>query len=128
MMYDMYDMYITHESHLLLLQDVDAWRKLQYKFWIQNHGSREWVDSGSEDWSFTASKKKYMHAFEAWFVRENLHLNLSLKFPNHPKPPSLISLQVLLMTESASLSHMLSSIPAWLILFVLGIIVLADLA
>eukprot|EP00435_Cladocopium_sp_Y103_P011341 s25_g2.t4 len=35
---------------------------------------------------------------------------------------------VLLMTESSSLSHVLSSIPAWLILFALGIIVLADLA
>ena len=35
---------------------------------------------------------------------------------------------VLLMTESASLSHVLSSIPAWLILFVLAIVVLADLA
>ena len=29
MIYDMDDMYITCELHFLLLQDVDAWRKLQ---------------------------------------------------------------------------------------------------
>ncbi|CAK9053902.1 ANK_REP_REGION domain-containing protein, partial [Durusdinium trenchii] len=35
---------------------------------------------------------------------------------------------VLFLTESASLSHILASIPAWLILLILGLVVLADLA